>query len=432
MSNPTEQTLSAESKDPSKGPSLAEQRKELAFNLLRLGTASLRAAQSHPAEAPQALKEACEYLLESIRYNRSNPDAFAAMGYLLWLIGENRDAAAFLEEALLLDPEHRDSLKIQALLPPPPPPPPDNILSPLLPLESDVSTAEKAPPAAPIPPTPSQAPPLPTGLGAGSGGGLSPLAQADTPASVAEADGSEPSAEEEDSTRAEITGDSDSPAFSPVSRRPDATRASNRPKFTFKSKPPAFAAAGPKLAPVIDYDRLYDQLESRIQREVKKLSIFHPDWYASSRDRFKVEKVEKQYISLRDSQNQFLQQIAEIEAEIDCSALHLMLKPLDIIVARCEHSLNLSWQMIQLQEMLDGHHRWMERELQKFEQSGHLPTDFSEERFDYLLKDCDDLADQLDQLEHLGLDCSRLVTAYERLAVKVSRFQDLRNLPAQG
>jgi tetratricopeptide (TPR) repeat protein len=362
-------SLSLDSRSDQPAPSLAQQRKELARDLLHLGTAAILKAQSIPEEAIPALTEACGYLMESIRYNRSDPDAFTGMGYLLWLVGENRDAESFLEEALLLSPEHSDAQKIKALLPPP-----------FIPIETILSP---------------------------------------------ESNDAEQEETEENEQYLSATPDWDGPE---VSLKPPK-RPLERPKPRFKSRPPNFDKSGPKLIPVVvvDYDKLYDQLERRIQKEVRKLSIFHPDWYASSRDRYKVEKVEKQYISLRESQVQFLQKIEEIENEIDCSALREMLKPLDIIVARCEHSLNLSWQMIQLQEMLDGHHRWMERELLQFEASGQLPAEFSEQRFDYLLSDCDALADQLDQLESLGLDCSRLVSAYERLAIKVSRFQDLRS-----
>lgn len=177
---------------------------------------------------------------------------------------------------------------------------------------------------------------------------------------------------------------------------------------------------------VIDYDQLYDQIESAIQKEVRQLSAFGPEWYESSGNRLRVEKTEQRYMQLRAKYARIRAGIAKVEEEIDCAPLHEMLGTLDIFVARCEYQLQLSWQLIELQEMLKGHLEWINTALSRREQTGRLPADFSPKRFDYLLSDCDQLADQLDQLEQQGLNTERLVTAYEQLAHQITRFQHLQ------
>ncbi|MGV3527071.1 MAG: hypothetical protein ACO1RX_22840 [Candidatus Sericytochromatia bacterium] len=179
-------------------------------------------------------------------------------------------------------------------------------------------------------------------------------------------------------------------------------------------------------AEVLDYDRLYDQIESAIQKEVRQLSAFGPEWYESSGNRLRVEKTEQRYIQLRAKYARIRAGITKVEEEIDCAPLHEMLSTLDIFVARCEYQLQLSWQLIELQEMLKGHLDWINAALKRREQTGRLAADFSAKRFDYLLSDCDQLADQLDQLEQQGINTERLVTTYEQLAHQIARFQQLQ------
>jgi len=336
---------------------LIRERRKLFLELLHQGILSLCKAKANPNLESAFLKESCDYLMEAMRYDRSAPEGFLAMAYLLWLTGDSAEALLYLEEALLLDPNHLDAIKLRDLILPDQGPQIGHLLEQVL---------------------------------------------------------NEPSQELEDRA--------DSP-------RP-GIESSRRPKGgdLARSRPPRFALKPPPFrAPLqIDYEQLYIQLENRIQKEVKQISLLKPDWYQSTRDRAKVQKIEQQYAGLREKYREILEQIRSLEEEIDGRPLRKMLKPLEMILARCEYHLHLSWQMIQLQEMLDGHIRWINKELTYLNENHHLSEAISEKRFEYLLDDCDALADQLDELEQMGLESSRLIKTYELLAAKVSQFQDLR------
>lgn len=360
---------------------LIQERSKLLAALLQQGVAALKRAQTETSPA-EALKEASDYFMEAMRYDRSAPEGFVGMGYLLWLVGDEREAEDYLQEALMLAPEHRDAHTLLQLIHP----------SAAVPRQQETLSAPEEHPA-PAPEPPAAPDPLATPTPATSG------PAPDSSAILAHFDSVEHA----------------------VRKRP---RHPQQGGTTFRHGVPKTPKVVEQV--VIDYDAMYDQVESTIQKEVRQLSTLGPEWYSSSNNRFRVEKTEQQYANLRKKYRHIRKRIREVEVEIDCEPLHQMLNPLDMILTRCEYHLQISWQMIELQEMLDGHLRWISQALIQLELHKRLPADFSESRFEYLLGDCDALADQLDALEGLGMDTARLVTTYEKLALKVSRFQDLR------
>ncbi|MEZ0373489.1 MAG: hypothetical protein ACAI44_30650 [Candidatus Sericytochromatia bacterium] len=87
----------------------ASQRHATARDLIRLGVECLHEAAADDYQDSTLLAEACEHLLEAIRHNRSDPDAYVGMGYLLWIAGEHTEALLYLSEAVLLDPQNTDA-----------------------------------------------------------------------------------------------------------------------------------------------------------------------------------------------------------------------------------------------------------------------------------------------------------------------------------
>lgn len=209
-------------------------------------------------------------------------------------------------------------------------------------------------------------------------------------------------------------GNSDATQLLELTRQPLAT--APQPQA-----PPPIA-----VEPELDYDRLYDELEAYITREVQQLSALPPKAFAITDQRERIERMERRFETLSQTQAEIQASLAAVEEEIDCSELRQKLRPFDVLLKRCGASLSRSWELIQLQEVIAGHSRWLQRELGRFEaRNGELPEDFSQERFEALLGDCDALADQLDALEQEGLEAGELITAYERLAQQVTILQEL-------
>ncbi|HEY9841884.1 MAG TPA: hypothetical protein V6D23_15585, partial [Candidatus Obscuribacterales bacterium] len=77
--------------------------------MIRLGVECLQEAAAQNYQDREVLAEACEHLLEAIRHNRSDPDAYVGMGYLLWIAGEHSESLLYLSEAVLLDAQNPDA-----------------------------------------------------------------------------------------------------------------------------------------------------------------------------------------------------------------------------------------------------------------------------------------------------------------------------------
>lgn len=116
---------------------LSKQRQATARECLQVGIECLHAAIADELQDRELLAEACENLLEAIRYNRTEPDAYVGMGYLLWMAGEHQESLLYLNEAVILTPGNPDALQLiqlnqQALVRPAQP-----AQAPLIPLEAD-------------------------------------------------------------------------------------------------------------------------------------------------------------------------------------------------------------------------------------------------------------------------------------------------------
>lgn len=296
---------------------LAERRHATAQELLCLGVECLHEALAAQLQDRELLAEACENFMDAIRHNRTDPDPYIGLGYLLWLAQEYEDALLYLSEAIILDPQNADARKLVRL----------------------------------------------------------------------------------------------------------TQQAMQRPAQQLSMAP---------IQAEDEYERMYDALEAKITEEVKRLSSRKPDWFAISDDRFKVQRMEREFQALIRTHSQLSADLAIVAQEFDCEDLQQKMHPLNTFLRKAKEVLLHSWQQIELQEVLDGHNGWLERELRRSQ--GQLAANFSRERFDYLLDDCDQLADRLDELEQSGGDVSALVAAYELMIAKVAQIQALLDAlyPAEG
>lgn len=308
--------LSTLAKLQKKTASVARQRHDVSADLISRGFSALLTAQQEDFANRERLVEACELLLEAIRYQRSNPDPYVGVGYMYWLVGEYQESIAYLQEALIFDPQNEDARTL-----------------------------------------------------------LDQMSQ-----------------------------------NRPQARPADSSSSQNIPELDDTDP---------------DYDELYDQTETQINRLVQEVSSFSPKDFGVRTERFAIEKMERKYAGLIQKQDQLLADLQFVEKEIDCDELRARLRPFNLFLERCRQILAKSWQQVELQQILNDHNIWIRKELIRIGRGDQLPDDFSQKRFEHLLEDCDALADQLDALEQEGHDVSGLVQSYEQLAAQVNNMQDL-------
>ena len=94
----------------------SQERLETASDLLRCGLECLADAQAEGFADRSLLAEACAYLMEALRLNHRETEAYIGMGYLLWLLGDHTGAMPYLQAALELEPENPDTKTLMQLV----------------------------------------------------------------------------------------------------------------------------------------------------------------------------------------------------------------------------------------------------------------------------------------------------------------------------
>ncbi|MBT9546338.1 MAG: hypothetical protein IV090_13200 [Candidatus Sericytochromatia bacterium] len=94
----------------------SQERLETASDLLRCGLECMADAQAEGFADRALLAEACEYLMEALRLNHRETEAYIGMGYLLWLLGDHTGAMPYLQAALEFDPENSDAKTLMQLV----------------------------------------------------------------------------------------------------------------------------------------------------------------------------------------------------------------------------------------------------------------------------------------------------------------------------
>lgn len=87
---------------------LTRYRHEESEMLLARGTECLLLAEEDNYQDKELLTEACDSFIEAIKFNRQHTEAYLGMAYLLWLLGDQQQALAYLEQGLRTQPSHPD------------------------------------------------------------------------------------------------------------------------------------------------------------------------------------------------------------------------------------------------------------------------------------------------------------------------------------
>ncbi|HEY9840602.1 MAG TPA: hypothetical protein V6D23_09120 [Candidatus Obscuribacterales bacterium] len=87
---------------------LTRYRHEESENYLARGVECMLLAEEGGYSDRALLKEACDSFIEAIKFNRQHTEAYVGMAYLLWILGDSRQALSYLEQGLRTQPSHPD------------------------------------------------------------------------------------------------------------------------------------------------------------------------------------------------------------------------------------------------------------------------------------------------------------------------------------
>ncbi|MGE3724521.1 MAG: hypothetical protein AB7I41_03165 [Candidatus Sericytochromatia bacterium] len=186
------------------------------------------------------------------------------------------------------------------------------------------------------------------------------------------------------------------------------------------SSPQIFAVQASSHHTDLDFDALYDQVESQIQEKSQHILSVHYHHLKPSQDPEIIRQLEHIHKAL----SQFIQQteakLSILEEEFELSELKNSLRPLQMRLKQWHNWLRLSEQMLaleaQIQAEIQSVRQWTEQ--------ARKGAPISEQTLDVLFDRCDRLADRLDALEAEGIEINALLDLYQRLVKKTDALQD--------
>lgn len=175
----------------------------------------------------------------------------------------------------------------------------------------------------------------------------------------------------------------------------------------------------------LDYDRLYDKVEAHILSEVSKVAagVLRPP--VPSLDLEEIEKFNRLMHKHQGILKDIHAQLHILEEEIDISDLRGRLKPLEIAVKRYQQVLQVSHEMREIQQGIQG---LMERlpglNQQLYDARNHEDLGILERLIEVLMDMCDQMADRLDEFEKKKYPVQPLIQSYETFVSEVGNLHD--------
>lgn len=189
---------------------------------------------------------------------------------------------------------------------------------------------------------------------------------------------------------------------------------------TPKTEASASEAAQPE-APDVDYDQLYEKVETKIVQRLRTYSQLHLPSLAVEADEIKfLEKHEENLSALILDLHENLH---ILEEDMDVSNLVQHMRPLEHQLSRIQGVLDLSRRTRKLKAGMNKLTREL-MESHKLVDQRKLTGAASEAKLEDLLDRCDGFADRLEELESAGYSIVALEKPYERVISLIESLQE--------
>jgi hypothetical protein len=174
----------------------------------------------------------------------------------------------------------------------------------------------------------------------------------------------------------------------------------------------------------LDFDQLYDQLNSNLVLILQNLSIQPPLIPASTALDYKELKAN--YKELCQQHQDFLDQLMVVEEEIDCDDLRHILKNFELVLDRHRKNLITSESILLLSQDLRAELTVLKQVHAEASQAkSREDVKILEENLEILLDNCDGYADRIDAFELQGITISLHTHLYNQLLALIEHLQEI-------